>query len=177
MAYTSASNVAAYCRQLLSNDLEFTDATNPALIDVELWIEDGADHIDSALYSKGYMSPVSASSTVYGIVRRLNTYYAVAQAEFARTNVIVGPGERTRGAQFDKMFTDGLAMLLKSDLTLAGVDAVSDPASIYIGGTSRATKLAYEQDTDRVNPRIRRGMFRFPDASSPDDYSTSASGT
>lgn len=175
MAYTSASNVATYCRQLLSNDIEFTDATNPTLTDVEGWIEDGADHIDMALYAKGYSSPVATSSTVYGVVRRLNTYYAVAQAEFARTNVIVGPGERTRGAQFDKMFQDGLAMLLKSDLTLAGVETVSSPASIYVGGISRADKLGYEQDTDRVNPRIRRGMFKFPEASSPDNYSTSGS--
>lgn len=176
MAYTSASNVATYCRQLLSNDIEFTDATNPTLTDVEGWIEDGADHINLALYEKGYASPVSESSTVYGVVRRLNTYYAVAQAEYARTNVIVGPGERTRGAQFDKMFQDGLDVLLQGDLTLAGVDVVSERASIYVGGTSRATKLGYEQDMDRVNPRIRRGMFRSPEASSPDNYSTSASG-
>lgn len=175
MSYTSASNVATYCRQLLGNDIEFTDNTNPTLTDIEGWIEDGADHIDTVLYSRGYASPVPETSTVYGIVHRLNTYYVVAQAEYARTNVIVGPGERTRGAQFEKMFQDGLVMLFERDLTLAGVSTVSEQASIYVGGISKATKLGYEQDTDRVGPRIRRGMFKSPDASSPDNYTSSAS--
>src|SRR5512135_2662394 len=92
-AYASASDVAAFCRNLLSACATFSTSTSPTLTDVNGWLGSGYSVINTYLGSVGYSVPVSATTTVYPWLTELNALFGAAKAEMSRANVVLGPGE------------------------------------------------------------------------------------
>ena len=172
MAYGSASGVAGFCSNLLSTASNFSASTVPSACQVTAWLSSGCAIIESNLSGVGYSVPVAAG-TVYDWLVVLNELYAVAQAEKARTNITLAPGERTRGQVFEDDFWKGLERLLKQDLTSVGVGRRSGDI-MYVGGVSIDDKDTIESDSDRVKPRFFRGQYAFPGTLRPDAF-TSAS--
>ena len=105
--------------------------------------------------------PVASTVRAYNWVKELNALYATARAELSRTNVTLVPGERTRGQVFLEMFWEDLHSFVAMNLTSVGVGRTST-AQIYVGGISQTDKDTYDEDSDRVPPRFRRGQFEFP---------------
>lgn len=167
MAYASASDVAAMCSQLVSGENNFTSTTLPTITQVERWLSSACAIIESILQSRGYGVPVSATATIYDWIIDLNATYAASKAEMMRTNVIIGMGEKTKGMLYSKQFWDDIEKLKTIDLTQTGIGR-SSIAPIYTGGISIADKDAREDDTDRVQPRFKRGQFSFPGGLRPD---------
>ncbi len=161
LAYASASDVEVHCRNLLSGVAGFTTSTSPTLSEVNSFISSGCGIIETTLAGWGYSVPVATTATARVWLRDLNAFYATSRAEMSRTNVILGPGERTRGQMYETMFWDGLNRLRGMDLTIAGV-ARGGGGVMYVGGTSIAGKSTQEEDTDRVTPRFHRGIFTGP---------------
>lgn len=164
--YSSASQVAAYCKNLLGPEPTFTQSSCPTLTQVKNWLSTGCSVIESCLADNGYVTPVSASSGAYVWIQEIETLFGAARSEMSRTNVVLGPGERTRGQVFQDMFWDELEKLCKRDLTRYGVTR-SSTGIIHVGGISKARKCLVEQDSDRVEPRFERNLFRFPDTIDP----------
>jgi len=161
MAYTTSSSVAAYCSNLTQNASDFSASTTPTQSQVNNWIAQGANQIDTVLATKGYTPPANSACNIYGQLGDLNTYYAVARAEKARTNVRLAPGERTRGQVFQKDFDDGIKLLLASDLSRAGL---TYGHLGYVGGISVADKTAVQSDGDREPMRFSKDQFKNPRA-------------
>lgn len=165
MAYASASDVAAYMPSSLNEKTNnFTPTTSPTRALVEIALSSGCAIIETALAEKGYGVPVGATSLLYSRVVNLNTLYAVAEGESVRMSARVAVTERTRSQMFEKRFNDGLAALLKGDLSRAGVAHTSQTS---IGGISKSDKKSAESDTDRVEPRFERGQFNIPGSVRP----------
>ena len=104
---------------------------------------------------------VAATAAVYDWLENLNALYAAAMAETSRTNITLGPGERTRGRVMLEQFWNELKMLVTLDLTSMGVSR-STAGTLYTGGISESVKETYEEDSDRVSPKFIKGMFDFP---------------
>jgi hypothetical protein len=126
----------------------------------------GCSVIESFLGSLDYDMPAGAGAAVYKWLTDLNALYAAARVELSRTNISVGPGERTRGQIFDSMFWRDLKGLGEIDLTTAGLTRRTG-GQLYVGGTSQDEKDTWDTDTDRVPPRFRRGQFDFPGTERP----------
>lgn len=177
MAYAETKSVVALCRNILQGVTDFTASTAPSIDEVEMWLSSGCSIIEARLSGEGYSVPPTTTAVVYDWLAQLNSLYAASFAEMSRVNVTLGPGERTRGQVFEKMFWDGLDRLCNTDLTLVGLSRISDD-KIYVGGTTETQKEIWEDDTDRVTPRLKRGMFNLegtirPDAQdTTDDYDT-----
>jgi len=163
MGYSDPSRVAFLCVNLTSGASNFATDTKPTRMAVEFWLDDASGKINAALNSKGFSTPVSQTTApgVFASLAGVETLYGAAMAEMARANVRLGPGERTRGQVFMEMYDDQLESLLKTDLTLAGVGALS-AATPYAGGISDSDKSTIEDNTDRVKPSFRRDLMRFP---------------
>ena len=159
MAYSSASDVAGLCRNILGGASNFTTSTSPTLAAVNNWLSSGCALIETALADKGYSMPVPATALVYDQVGNLNSLFGAGHVELSRTNVRLGPGERTRGQQFLEQFRAGLKWLAQMDLTRAGLERESQ-GKLYAGGISIADRDTVEDDTDRVEPRFKRDMFK-----------------
>ena len=172
MAYASASDVAALTPQLISPQKEYTIASSPTLANLNSWLSSGCSVIELQLSAKGYSVPVSEGTIAYDFLRELNALYAAYLAENARTNIVLGAGERSRATQFEKQFWSGIDRLLAMDLTMAGVDKTGD-APMYIGGISYSAKDVYDDNTDRIGPRFKRNQFGFPGVVKPDKFSAS----
>lgn len=166
MPYASASSVAAYTRSLLGEFVTYTNSSCPTRQQVDGWLSSGCSIIEARLSGAGYTVPIAATAGAYAWISDLNALFAAARAEISRSNVTLGPGERTRGQVFQELFDDGLDSLLAIDLSSLGVDRASR-GSMYVGGTSKADKQTQEADTDRVEPRFARNMFRFPGVLDP----------
>ena len=173
MAYSTNEQVAALCRNLLDGSEYFSTSSSPTAADVEDFLSSGCSIIETHLKVWGYNTPVVATATAYDWFSELNTLFAAARAEMTRINVTLSPGERTRGQVFDEMFWSGLKKLEGIDLTAAGLTKTNTGTTttsggfLYVGGTSVAEKSTREEDSDRVAPRFRRDMFRFPDSMLP----------
>jgi len=161
MAYASASDVAANSQSLLHGADSFGTSSSPMLSEVRGWLSSGCSIIETRVASHGYTVPVTAGTRGYDWAKDLNAIYATARAELSRTNVTLAPGERTRGQVFLEMFWDGLEEFLKMDLTLVGI-ARGSSGTLYAGGISKSDKQLDEADSDRVQPRFKRGQFEFP---------------
>jgi len=156
MAYASASQVATYCRNLLGSASAFSASTLPTLDEINTLLSSGCGIIEANLSARGYAVPAASSTGFYDVLSDLNAIYAVAQAEMARTNVVLGMGERTRGQVFEKEFWSRLETLLATDLSpYLSVDT----AHVYVGGISESVRDTYDDDTDRISPRFKRDMF------------------
>ncbi len=167
MSYGSGSGVASRCGNTLAGASNFSASTVPSSCAVNGWLSTACAIIESRLSGGGYSVPPTANTIVYDWLVDLNNLYGSAQVEMSRVNVTLGPGERTRGQVFEKMFWDGLDRLCSTDLTLVGLSRISDDA-IYVGGTTETQKDIWEDDTDRVVPRFTRGMHNFEGTIRPD---------
>lgn len=155
MAYCSASDVAAYCPQLLDGASTFSGSTKPTDAQVTKFMTSGCALINNALTAKGYTPPASGTAA-YEQLNEINALYAAAIAEMTRTNQRLAPGERTRGQVFQKMFRDELAEFLAQDLSRAGL---SYTTAGYVGGISETEKDNVNDDSDRVPNRFTTGQF------------------
>jgi len=168
MAYASASDVASLCRNLRgSAGSIFTTETDPTLASVDVWLISGCAVLETQLAAHGYSTPVASTAAAYGWMTNLNALYGAARAEMSMTTDGMRVGERTRGQVFEKMFWDELKMMLKMDLTFAGISR-SSTGTLYVGGISETEKDSYESDSDRVDPRFHRGIGAFPGTIRPD---------
>ena len=167
MAYCSASDVAGLSYSLIDGGSTFSASTNPTTSQVTVWLSSGCSIIESHMSSWGYSVPPGSSSGVWYMLADLNALFGAARAELSRTNITVGPGERTRGQVYNDMFWKGLFNLRLIDLTEVGLSRRSSD-KIYVGGVSKDDKDTWESDDDRVEPRLRRGMFKMPGSVYPD---------
>jgi len=159
MPYASVDQVAALCRNLLGTATQFGSSTSPTVYEVESFLSSGCSAIEIRLSAAGYDVPVAAGSRAYDFISHLNTLYGAAYAEMSRTNVVLGPGERTRGQQFLAQFNNEIDGFISLDLTGMGISR-SSRGEIYVGGTSKADVNSNISDTDRVPPRFFRGMLQ-----------------
>ncbi len=173
MAYGTTNGTAAMCMNLLDGGTDFTGSTNPTANQVEFWLSSACSVIESNLSSWGYSVPPSRNAGIYDWLVDLSNLFAASRAELSRTNITVGPGERTRGQVFEQMFWDGLKRLKDTDLTEVGLSRRSGD-KIYVGGTSIDAKDTWDEDTDRVRPRFFRGIFKHPESVYPGSISASS---
>jgi len=168
MPYASASHVARLTKNLVGPDKTFTSSTSPTLKAVNDWLSSGCSVIETVLGSNGYSTPVASTAGAYSWFTDLNGLWAAAWAEMSRSNVTLGPGERTRGQYFLEEFWSQFDRILKQDLTIGGGLAKSSVGgTIFVGGIKVADKQTIEQDTSLVEPRFSRGMFRDPGSQLP----------
>lgn len=160
-AYAETADVAEFCANLIQNATDFSMTTTPPITAVINWLNRGAAMINDRLQSKGYAPPTDYTSDIWRELSDLNTFYAVARAEKARTNVRLAPGERTRGQVFQKDFDDGLKDLLSRDLSRAGLTYTHLG---YVGGVSVSDKEAVISNQDRAPMRFSKNQFKNPRA-------------
>ena len=172
--YSSASSVSELCFNLLDGQPTWSESTTPTLKHIKDFLSTGCAIIETEISGAGYSIPVGAGTSVYTRVQHLETLYAAALAEMARTNITISPGERTRGQLFEQMFWDGLEKLIDGDLTKLGLSK-SSSGKIYSGGISVSVKDTYDSDTDRVSPRFKRGQFRWTGTGRPSGSSEASS--
>lgn len=173
-AYCSASDVEGYTINILSGASGFDTSTSPTLAKVNQWISSGCGIIETTLAGAKYVVPVASGTAAFDWLRNLNAYYGAAQVEFSRTNITLGPGERTRGQVFDQLFWQGLDRIVKGDLTLSGLSRTPS-GKLYVGGISRSDKQTVESDSDRVPSRFGRGQFASPGRIEPTPSTGSSS--
>ena len=161
MAYASASDVAAWSQNILGGASTFSTSTSPTLTSVNNWLSSGCAVIETALAGEGYSIPPASGTRVYDWLTELNSLYTAARVELSRTNITLEPGARTRGQVFDEMFYAQLDRLLDMDLSGVGLSRAT-AGKVYAGGISISDKDDRRADTDRVQPRFKRGQFDFP---------------
>ena len=166
MAYASASDVSSLTRNLVGGASTFTTSTSPTLAQVNAWLTAGCAMIETVVGG----TSIGATRTIYGFAVEANALYAAWMAERSRTTAATTAQERTRADQLRRDFFDHLGWLEKYGNSRGGVAPVS---LAYAGGISKSDKEDVESDADRVEPRMRRGQFRNPEALSPDDTSAS----
>ncbi len=103
----------------------------------------------------------------YSQATAVNALFAAWMAESTRMSAMVQAGERTREDVFYKRWQQMLTLLVKNDLSRAGVPTLSSRA--YAGGISVSDKASVSADSDRVKPRFTRGMGHNPAAGFPSD--------
>lgn len=172
MAYASSSDVAILCQNILAGASNFSTSTSPTLAAVNRWLSSGCGVIETMLNGKGYSTPVASGTAAAEHLVDCNALFAAARVELSRTNVTLGPGERTRGQVFQEYFEDCMESFFQSDLTLAGVSRQGSGV-LYTGGISISDKQSREEDTDRVKPRFNRGQFDTPGTITPNTTTAS----
>jgi hypothetical protein len=168
MAYCSASDVAGLCQNILNGKPTFGAATCPMTMMVKTWMSSGCGIIETRLGAAGYATPVASTTSVYQQLVDCNALYAAARVEMSRTNITLGPGERTRGQVFQEMFEDCITGLLEAgDLTMIGLSRNTARGTVFAGGISASQKQSQEADTDRVRPRFERGQMNWEGSTEP----------
>ena len=164
MTYSSASDVAMYCPELVDGGTTFTTTTKPTLAQVNKMIDRGYSAVNARLAARGYAVPVLASADAYETLTDLEALYAASRAQLVRMTSRMGPEDRPKSEVFREQFEAGMRDLLKLDLSAAGL---SHTSGIYTGGISEDAKQVYEDDSDRVAPRFRRDQFRYAGTQRP----------
>ncbi len=159
MTYSSASDAALYCPEIIGSGAEFDDETKPERTQVERYLTKGYGYINSRLAQAGYNTPVTSTATAYDALTDIEALYVASQVQLARMSSRIGPEERTKSQVLWDRFNFMLDGLLKQDLTRAGLTRRSG-ATLYAGGISHSDKDSYEDDSDRVEPRFKREQFR-----------------
>jgi hypothetical protein len=171
--YCAASDVGILTQNILGGEPTYSTSTSPNIAAVNSWVTTGCAVIDTHLGGAGYAIPVASGTAAFGMLTRCNALFAAARVEESRTNITLGPGERTRGVIFDEHFQRCIESLLKMDLTLAGLTRTST-AEIFAGGIKVVDKQTTEADSTLVKPRFTRDQFDFPGTLQPGN--TTASG-
>lgn len=171
MSYCTTCDVYSLVHTLVAPASAFDTSTCPSLSDVTTWVTAGSSAIDTQLASNGY-GPIPANSTAYALAGQCNALFAALFAEESRTNARVSADERTRGDRFKRDYEALMKVLVAMDLSRAGVSSLSGGRA-YAGGISVSDRATVESDTDRVQPRFRRGQFRNPGTLLPNNISAS----
>lgn len=109
MGYATITQVESYNPQRG----RYTAGTVPTLAQVEAFIEQIADHIDSVLAAQGVSVPVTAPANFLSWLGRLNALGAAAQAELAAfPEVQTNLGGSFSGARYQRMYDDGIKQLI-----------------------------------------------------------------
>lgn len=166
-AYAAASDVAGMCRNLLGPATAFSSSTSPTLATVNTYLSSGCGILESTLQNKGYTVPVAVGTAARDWLQNLNMLYAAGMSELTRVNITLTPGERTRGQVLLDYFWKQLDKFVALDLTTMGVTRGSTKGTLFVGGTSKASKDTYDTATDRVAPRFARGQFTTSGALTP----------
>lgn len=156
MAYASASDVAALCRNLVGSASGFDTSTSPTAIQVNAWLSAGCALINTIILGRNYTGAVPTTSAAYEFMTTANAQFAAWMAERSRSLASVQASERTRADMFKKDFLDSLSMIKTLSLGQAGV---SQQSNVYTGGISYADKQSQEADLDRVVSRFVRGQM------------------
>ena len=171
MSYAAASDVAQYTPGLLDSGHDnFTARSRPTKKAVERFLSAGCALIEGRIQMAGFDIPVPGAAAIYDTVVDLESMYAAGRAEMVRMSSRVAATERTRYQMFFDQFNKGLDMLMKGDLSRAGVSGMS--SDVYIGGISESDIDTVDSDSDRVKPRFDRGQFRNPGTDQPSKSST-----
>ena len=175
MAYCSASDIFAYSQNLTHGNPMFNEETTPTLTQVNRFLSSGCAAIHTALTGAGINVPVASGTALHDQLSDLNALFGAGRAEMSRVNVTVQPGERTRGQIFLEMFKDDLNSLILSmsemnedQLDDIGAElSIGTSGKIFVGGISQDSKDSYDDDDDRVKPRIKRDQFKFSGTTYP----------
>ena len=168
MGYCAASDISGLAKNLIGEVDMFNTSTSPGISLVDSWISSGCGWIETAIQAHGYSVPVASTTSVYGHLKHCNALFAAGMAEMSRTNVILAPGERSRGQVFYTMFKECMKDLFEQgDLTLVGLSKSSNRGKVYVGGISVSDKEDRYADSDKVGARFRRNQFNFPDTLQP----------
>ena len=97
MAYASASDVAALCRNLANGGSTFDATTCPNGSQVNVWLSTGCAVINSRVQGMGYTPPLTG--TAAEVAQQANACYAAWFAERSRHNARTTADERTRADQ------------------------------------------------------------------------------
>jgi len=165
MSYATTANVAAYCSNLLDGGADdFTQTSRPTKTQVTRFLSAGYSLINARLSAAGYSAPITDGTDAYDFASDLEALYAAGRAEMVRQTARTAATERTRSQMFMDQFNNGLDMLMKMDLSRAGVGHTS---GLYAGGISQSNKSAIKADSDRVKPRFERDQFRHSGTARP----------
>ena len=164
MAYASASDVAALCRNLANGGSTFDATTCPTGTQVNVWLTTGCAVINAHVSALGYTPPLTGDAGE--VAQQANACYAAWFAERSRHNARTSADERTRAEMFKKDFDELMKVIAALDLGRLGAEQTS---VAYAGGISVSDKETVESDTDRVSPRFFRGMFSNPEALTASD--------
>lgn len=156
MAYASASDVAALCRNLLGAASNFDNSTSPNIAQINAWLSAGCALINTTIFGRNFNQAVPLGSAVYEFMTMANAQFAAWQAERSRTLASVQATERTRADMFKNDFKESLALIDTLGLGQAGVGQSSN---VYMGGQTLADKALDAGDTDMVKDRFVRGMM------------------
>jgi len=168
VGYCAASDVSGLAKNLIGEVDMFNTSTSPGISLVDSWISSGCGWIETAIQAHGYSVPVASTTSVYGHLKHCNSLFAAGMAEMSRTNVILAPGERSRGQVFYTMFKECMKDLFETgDLTLVGLSKSSGKGKIYVGGIDVDDKDSRYADTSKVKARFVRGQFNFPETIQP----------
>ena len=100
-------------------------ATVPTTAQGTAWLEEGYSRINRKLQSAGYSAPVDSGADVYEEFAALNNLYAAAYCLRARGIETATGTEEGRDVIWLREFSERLAELVASDLTLSGVSAAA----------------------------------------------------
>lgn len=153
MAYASACDVGALCRNLLGSASEFDTSTSPTLVMVTSWLSSGCAAIEGKLGGA-----VGATSYAYDLVRQANADFAAWMAERSRINARVSADERTRADMFKRDFDALMSILSDMDPTDLGINSAT-ASDAWAGGISVSDRDTIVGNSDRVTPRFSRGQF------------------
>jgi hypothetical protein len=109
-------------------------ATVPTTAQATAWLEEGYSRINRALQSAGYSTPVVSGADVYAEFSAINNLYAAAYCLRARGIETATGTEESRDVVWLSEFSERLADLVGSDLSLSGV-------SVVAAGTKKRTRI------------------------------------
>lgn len=158
-SYCSSSDVAILTPVLTRGASDFGPDTQPTKAQVETMVRWVFGDIQARLGTAGYSGSAAEGSDLHAMLTWVNALGAAALAEQSRISDTISAGERTRGQVLWRMYESQVAGLVYLDLSKLGLPP--DQAVPYAGGTSHSDKRQDEQDADVVQPRFRRGLFRY----------------
>ena len=157
MAYASASDVGALCRNLLGAASGFDTSTSPTLIQINSWLSAGCALINATILGRNFQDEIPTDSAAYEFFSMANAQFAAWQAERSRTLASVQATERTRADMFKKDFRDSLDLITMLSLGQSGVS--QKQSNVYLGGLTHTDKAQDAGDSDAVHSRFVRGMM------------------
>jgi len=158
-------STCAHCSSLIPNILSGASSFDglgaeivPGSAALILFMSSGCSLIEATLHSQGY---TPAKGTILDdYLADIEANYCAYRAELVRGSPRTATGERTRADAFRRAYEDGLKNLKNMDLTRMGLEY---SGRFYVGGISDAERDSVESDTDRTEPRFKRGKFDNPE--------------
>jgi N-acetyl-anhydromuramyl-L-alanine amidase AmpD len=152
--------VEAYARHL-TNSGTFDSTTAPTLDQVQGFITDGYNLLNSLLARYGY-GTAQTDTEVVAALQPYNVFYAVAQVELCQPSVGGRPAEETRWYQFQKLFETAEEFVSSPEFARLGATVDNRAlAQLAVGGVSIDRMDTVEDDSDRVIPAFTRKRHTY----------------